>query len=90
MSKMASPSPHDLHGLQEWLPRPTLRGIYLTGRDRDIWAHGVDLMCLEEWPSKNQLTSWMAYCLVPKYHSVIGRHIVSEERSLSILTRHSW
>lgn len=76
---MASPSPSDLRGLQEWLRRPTLGDIYLTGRDRDIWAKGVDLVSLGERSSTNRFTGWIAHCLLPKYHRVIGRHIVREE-----------
>ncbi|MCJ1465959.1 hypothetical protein MMC07_004578 [Pseudocyphellaria aurata] len=66
MSKMASPSPHDLHGLQEWLRRPTLGAIYLTGRDRDVWADGVDLISIGERPSTNQITSWIAHYLLKR------------------------
>jgi len=69
--------------LQEWLERPSLANVYLTGRERDVWKQGVDFLCLAEQPSTTQFTSWMADFLIPRYHRLIGRHIGKPKASAS-------
>ncbi|KAL6714050.1 hypothetical protein ACLMJK_008544 [Lecanora helva] len=76
MSKLSSPKPRELHKLQEWLSRPSLGSVYLTGRDRNIWSDGVDLVSLGKSPPKNQLTSLIAEFLVPTYHKVFRRYFM--------------
>jgi len=79
MSKMRSPSPHGLHEMQTWLRRPNLGAVYLTGRDRDIWAQGVDLMSLGGGRLiGDQFTGWFANHLLPKYHRFVGSYLVSD------------
>ncbi|KAJ9604042.1 hypothetical protein H2200_011565 [Cladophialophora chaetospira] len=68
MSKLARPRSPDLQALQEWLRRPTLGGIYLTGRDRHIWAQGTDLTLVAAETSSNQFAIWLESTLVPIFH----------------------
>ncbi len=76
MSRLASPTRTDLSAFQEWLRRPTLGAVYLTGRDRDIWAHGVDLVSIGGQIQPDRLTQWFSDLIVPIYHRAIGRHVV--------------
>ena len=68
MSELASPRSRDLVALQDWLRRPTLGGVYLTGRDRNIWAEGTDLMLLAKQAPSNYFTRWISDSLAPMYH----------------------
>ncbi|KAH0834597.1 hypothetical protein FOPE_03745 [Fonsecaea pedrosoi] len=74
MSEMPKPSTNDLAGLQEWLRRPSLGAVYLTGRDREVWSQGTDLVAIADRPRSNRLRSWIADYLVPALHR-IGRHL---------------
>lgn len=76
MSKLPDPRNSDLHSFQEWLQRPTLGDVRLVGRDRNIWADGVDLVSIEDGERSYPLTNWIADYLVPIFHRVLGRHYV--------------
>lgn len=71
ISELARPRTRDLGALQDWLRRPTLGGVYLTGRDRNIWADGTDLMLLAKQTSSNRFTRWISDCLAPKYYQAM-------------------
>ncbi|KAK4949757.1 hypothetical protein LTR10_011599 [Elasticomyces elasticus] len=68
LSKLERPRSYDLNALQDWLRRPTLGGVYLTGRDRDVWFDGTDLMLLAKQSSSNYFTRWLSDSLAPKYY----------------------
>lgn len=68
MSDMRSPRCRDVTALQEWFQRPALGGVYLTGRDRNVWAEGTDLMSLAARQPSNQASSWIGDSLFPRYH----------------------
>ena len=76
MSAIPNPRMHELHKLQEWLRRTELGAIYLTGRDRDVWKTGRDLMSLGKQPIKNQLTTLLVDFFLPLYHRLFRRHQV--------------
>lgn len=70
--------------MQEWLRRPQLGGVYLTGRDRNIWAEGKDLAVLRTNTNVNRFSRWVQDWAVPKYHDWIGERVVSEQPQSSV------
>ena len=65
--------------MQRWLRDPDLGAVYLTGRDRNIWTDGEDLMSIMERHHMNALSYGIAEYLVPLYWRLVGRHIVSDQ-----------
>ena len=82
ISRLPDPSKYDLHALQEWLQRPSLGGVRLLGRDKDIWAHGVDLASIGGHAKSNPLRDWIAESCLPVFHRVIGRHLAIDTAGL--------
>ncbi|KIW81816.1 hypothetical protein Z517_04842 [Fonsecaea pedrosoi CBS 271.37] len=76
MSEMPKPSTNDLAGLQEWLRRPSLGAIYLTGRDREVWSQGTDLVAIADRPRSNRLRIWIADSLVPTLHIAASQRTI--------------
>jgi hypothetical protein len=65
ISLIPRPKPQDLHALQQWLSRPSLGGVYLTGRDRDVWSDGQDLAAIGCPASQTRATAWVAESVLP-------------------------
>lgn len=76
LSRLPDPRSSDLQIFQEWLDRPFLGNIRLTGRDKDIWSRGVDLASIADVERSYPLTNWIADYFVPVFHRVVGRHLV--------------
>lgn len=82
MSQLASPTRRTLCDMQEWLRRPQLGGVYLTGRDRNIWAEGKDLAVLRTNTNVNRFSRWVQDWAVPKYHDWIGERVKKPDPNL--------
>jgi hypothetical protein len=77
MSSIQKPKPRDLHDFQQWLSRPSLGGVYLTGRDRDIWSDGQDLAAIGCPASQTHATAWVAESVLPAIYRVWRSVLVS-------------
>ncbi|KAI1772806.1 hypothetical protein F4818DRAFT_443690 [Hypoxylon cercidicola] len=78
LSKLPAPDPHELQKLQSWMREPRLGGVYLLGRDHDVWSQGKDLMALASPPHTNRFSKFVANKALPLYHrlrhsTIIGR-----------------
>ncbi|KAK6843238.1 hypothetical protein PG989_008303 [Apiospora arundinis] len=60
LSQLPRPPPRDVQKFEEWLTRPSLGAVYLRGRDRNVWARGEDLMCLQRPPHGHRLSGFIA------------------------------
>ncbi len=56
LASLERPNPRDLSILQEWMQRPSMGCVYLIGRDRNIWAHGEDLVACKGRKVDNQFS----------------------------------
>jgi hypothetical protein len=61
LSKLPGPDPHILDKF---------------GRDRDVWAQGVDLMSLKPPPQSQRLSRSFMNHIVPVYHSIMYSNLV--------------
>jgi hypothetical protein len=77
LAKLQKPNPRDLRFLKEWLDRPDMGGVYLTGQDSDVWEDPdrFDLIAVKARRTESILSSWMSDRIVNWYHSHIGRHL---------------
>lgn len=88
LSGLPNPEPHVLAKFNSWLSRPSLGAAYLTGRDRDIWAQGVDLMMLKQPPQAHVLSRLFTTRIVPVYHSIVDSQLVCTAASWPFLLSH--
>ena len=58
------------------MKRPTMGGVYLLGRDRDVWErpNPGDLITLKPDYGKDLLSSWLNAKFIGTYHQVLGRY----------------
>lgn len=68
ISKLPTADPQELEKFQSWLSQPGLGGVYLLGRDRDVWSQGRDLMTLTLSPHTNRFSRFVANKAFPLYH----------------------
>lgn len=76
LQQQQEPSPQDLAFLQEWMKRPSMGGVYLTGRDRNVWedpVHG-DLIALKPIQKNSIFSSWVTTKFIRDFHRTIGRY----------------
>ncbi|KAI4864619.1 hypothetical protein F4820DRAFT_422899 [Hypoxylon rubiginosum] len=85
LSKIPAPDPHELQKLQCWLSEPRLGGVYLLGRDHDVWSQGRDLLALAPPPHANRFSRFVAGRALPLYHRL--RHSTTVERIYRILLK---
>ncbi|KAF7883702.1 uncharacterized protein EAF02_005622 [Botrytis sinoallii] len=71
--RSSSPHPKHLAKFQEWMKRPSLGGVFLIGRDRNIWADGKDLVAIQEKVPENIFFELWANTITPIYHYSVGR-----------------
>ncbi|KAK8072282.1 hypothetical protein PG996_005630 [Apiospora saccharicola] len=64
-SQLPRPPPRDVQMFEEWLTRPSLGAVCLRGRDRNVWARGEDLMCLQRSPHGHRFSGFIARYIVP-------------------------
>jgi hypothetical protein len=76
---MRKPSRSTLNFLRDWMRRPTMGNILLTGRDSNIWSDSdrKDLVCLDT------SDSYATQALARLYHYLLGRHIHVSTRFIS-------
>lgn len=74
LAKLPSPNTRDVKSLQEWMERPSMGGVFLIGRDRNVWKDDQDLIALQKRPQGNQFSLWLTDTLTPLYHSTLGRY----------------
>lgn len=74
ISKLPPPHPKDLSNLQEWMRRPSMGGVFLVGRDRNVWAERKDLIAILAKPSDNKVFRLLADKLTPLYHYAFGKY----------------
>ncbi|KAF2094721.1 hypothetical protein NA57DRAFT_45802 [Rhizodiscina lignyota] len=73
MLSLQEPGEYELRNLQEWFRRPTMGAVYLTGRDRDVWKDGVDLVALKSAERHYPFVSWLNG-LTPTFHRIFGKY----------------
>ncbi|KAF2195699.1 hypothetical protein K469DRAFT_649806 [Zopfia rhizophila CBS 207.26] len=84
ISRLESPTRHDLEFLRSWFQRPTMGSFPLLGLDRAAWdaENEGDLVALNARQAPDLFTRWFADKVIPKYHDIVGEKIkrpVSEE-----------
>ncbi|KAK8016228.1 hypothetical protein PG993_014417 [Apiospora rasikravindrae] len=80
LSQLPRPPSRDVQKFEEWLKRPSLGDVYLRGRDRDVWARGEDLMCLQRSPHGHRFSGFIARYVIPLYHSLTEKLITFRNR----------
>lgn len=81
IASLSDPLPRNLNILQEWMERPSMGGVFLIGRDRNVWSHGQDLLALKKPASNNKLSAWLVETCTPLYHYSFGRYYKVGPRS---------
>ncbi|KAK8008770.1 hypothetical protein PG991_011321 [Apiospora marii] len=70
ISQLPKPPNRDVQNFKDWLERPRLGTVYLTGRDHTAWDRGEDLMCLQPSPHSHRFSGFIASYVVPVYYSI--------------------
>jgi hypothetical protein len=75
--QMGRPSDLQLALFKQWMKRPTLGNVYLSGDDKDIWFESEkdDLITVWRPDSSYSVTSTLSKKLVYYYHRFIGARI---------------
>ena len=83
--EMGRPSDLQLNAFREWMERPTMGNVYLTGEDRRIWfeTEREDLLTVWRPDSSYSVTSTLSNKIIYIYHSLIGARV---HVSLALLT----
>jgi hypothetical protein len=73
MSRLRSPTPHDIEILRSWLARPTLGNARLLGPGRDAYNAGNenDIVGLKAKPTPDVFSRWFTDKLIPKWHRMV-------------------
>ncbi len=75
---LRNPIRQEVDTLSDWMTRPGMGNVYLTGPDRHIWSdpdYFEDLASLEPENPDSIMTSGLTLRLIRVYNDIIGRHI---------------
>ena len=58
------------------MKRPTMGGVYLLGRDSDVWSNPNqrDLIALNAQEKNDMFSSWVTKSFIYKYHQSVGQY----------------
>ncbi|KAI1342727.1 hypothetical protein F5Y15DRAFT_266404 [Xylariaceae sp. FL0016] len=75
ISRLGSPSSHDLAFLREWLVRPGMGDYPLIGLDRESYCqrYEKDLVAIKARPAPDLFSRWFNYSLFPTWHRLVSR-----------------
>ncbi|KAI0169611.1 hypothetical protein GGR52DRAFT_475082 [Hypoxylon sp. FL1284] len=90
LSKLSAPDPRELQKLQSWLKEPRLGGgVYLLGRDHDVWSQGRDLVALTSPLHTNRFSRFVAKGALPLYHRLKHSTIIERIRDTLLKSQRS-